>query len=183
MPHWHSNGDHPLLTETWDHPQAMFDMSKPKAQREAEAKSKAQKLAGKIAPVPRGTTVEEELDRLRNSRRTEAVARHSDPETSHWAAEKLGDLTDNQAEVAELFRRWGPMIDEEMVLRAKAAGTRQTDSGLRTRRSECVEVGILEWTGDMGFTANGNKSRIHAYAADRLTASASTSEFAPRDFG
>lgn len=125
-----------------------------------------------VAPPPRTTkrgrdrklrdlakTVEPE----KRTPRSKAATRKSDPETSHEAAAKLGDLTEAQEEVLDLFRRHGPMMDEELVATAAREESKQTESGLRTRRSELVESGVLAWTGRFGQNSNENRSRIWGF--------------------
>jgi hypothetical protein len=72
-----------------------------------------------------------------------AHARRTDPSTSHAAAASVGsDLTDNQRAVMTVLRVMGrPVLDEELVReylhRYKALHLpRQSESGLRSRRSE-----------------------------------------------
>ncbi len=73
--------------------------------------------------------------------RTVAHARRTDPETSHAAAASLDTITirESQREVYALFLQYGPMTDEEMVAQAHLNDVQQSESGLRTRRSELVK--------------------------------------------
>jgi hypothetical protein len=87
---------------------------------------------------------------------TKAVARRTDPQTSWDAARSVGDLRASQAEVYALFTQ--PLTDEEMIATAALAGVKQSESGLRTRRSELVTLGLLQDTGLRGVTANNRQS-------------------------
>lgn len=81
---------------------------------------------------------------------TEAHARRSDPPTSHAAAKSVANMTKKQLAVHALLRRSGPMTDEALVLAYREAVEKriefngvllpeQSDSGIRTRRSELAD--------------------------------------------
>jgi hypothetical protein len=76
-----------------------------------------------------------------------AHARPSDPHTSHDAARLLSPakLRDSQKAVLGHFRKFGPMTDTDLV--NVYVGSPQSRSGLRTRRSELVDRGLVEDTG------------------------------------
>jgi len=84
-----------------------------------------------------------------------AVARSSDPSTSWDAARQLGDLRESQKEVFALFDQ--PMTDEEIEIKAASLEVRQQPSGLRTRRRELVDLGLLHDTGGRRQNKNGNR--------------------------
>lgn len=86
-----------------------------------------------------------------------AVARRSDPYTSHEAAASVSGIRDSQAEVFALFAD-RDLSDEQMIERAKEVGLRQSVSGLRTRRSELVRLRLLRDTGKTILT----ESRRHS---------------------
>lgn len=78
---------------------------------------------------------------------TEAHARRTDPPTSHAAARSISDLTRKQLAVHALLRRDGPMTDVQLVRSYQECVAKkieingvllpeQSDSGIRTRRSE-----------------------------------------------
>lgn len=72
-------------------------------------------------------------------------ARSTDPDTSHEAARRVTlNIRATQQEVLSLFTRFGEMTDPELVETAKNLGSKQSESGLRTRRSELVDLGRLE---------------------------------------
>lgn len=80
----------------------------------------------------------------------EAHARQGDPAESHTAAARVGHLTEGQTAVMVVLRMLGqPVLDEELVReyqrRFKALrAPQQTDSGVRSRRSELSNAGLLE---------------------------------------
>lgn len=111
-----------------------------------------------------------------DTERAGAVARWADPETSHEAACSLGDLTDAQTEVLELFQRFGAMIDEGVEQRARQVGVRQTVSGLRTRRLELCDAGLLRWSGEWSLNQRGNRSRVWELVPSPVLSSATDPE-------
>lgn len=79
-----------------------------------------------------------------------AHARRTDPETSHAAARSVTDLTAKQTAVLTLLRDFGPLTDLELVEKYGTAAQgfpgvfpRQSTSGLRTRRHELVDRGLV----------------------------------------
>jgi hypothetical protein len=75
-----------------------------------------------------------------------AVARRGDPGTSWEAARSVEHIRESQAEVLGMFRgrSW---VDEELVEALLAKGSRQSPSGIRTRRRELVDLGEIVDTG------------------------------------
>ncbi len=74
-----------------------------------------------------------------------AHARRTDPDTSHEAAAAASvNIRRSQREVLTIFTRFGDMTDIDLVRRAGDLGSRQSTSGLRTRRSELVTQGRIE---------------------------------------
>lgn len=65
-----------------------------------------------------------------------AVARRSDPETSHQAAASVRKIRASHRRLLQLFRSYGRMTDEEAYEAAVADGWKISRSGLRTRRGE-----------------------------------------------
>lgn len=88
---------------------------------------------------------------------TRAVARHSDPATSHAAAASVGDadtLTEKQRAVLRLMPTDRAVTDPQILLAHHAArrtvpreAPKQSESGLRTRRAELVAFGLVEAAG------------------------------------
>lgn len=72
-----------------------------------------------------------------------AVARSTDPQTSWDAARSISSarLRASQVYVLTLFKELGPMTDESLLECAERGV--QSPSGLRTRRAELVELGLL----------------------------------------
>jgi ribosomal protein L37AE/L43A len=89
----------------------------------------------------------------------QAHARGTDPKTSHEAAASLDPetLRETQREVLELFERYGPMADIDLLRQAEHMGSKQSPSGLRTRRHELTEKGFLRASGNYIV----NKHRRH----------------------
>jgi hypothetical protein len=81
--------------------------------------------------------------------RTRARARRSDPITSHEAAAafSVSQLRASQYEIFRLFSLFGACHDEQLLERARQHGVRQSESGIRTRRHELVERGLLKDSG------------------------------------
>jgi hypothetical protein len=72
-----------------------------------------------------------------------AVARRSDPETSHEAAASVKNIRESHAFVKMLFRKHGPMTDEQAwkiysrdYLHHVSGAPVMSPSGLRSRRAE-----------------------------------------------
>lgn len=90
-----------------------------------------------------------------------APVRHTDPATSVEAAERLtpDKLTKNQRAVLECFMRHGDMADSQLIERYNHAvplrWKPQSDSGLRTRRKELTDGGLLEEKGRVKIKPHG----------------------------
>lgn len=96
-----------------------------------------------------------------------ARARATDPDTSHSAAEGLGDLSVRQRDVWRCLNDNGPSTDEELVGRyAEGVSVglyiRQSASGLRTRRCELGDEtpALVVDTGDRKPTTMGNRATV-----------------------
>lgn len=94
-----------------------------------------------------------------------AVARCTDPDTSHAAAASLGDLRVSQSAVLDLFvdaAKAGiqSLTDDQLVRWYERQGRepRQSPSGLRTRRRELTDAGFIEDTGDRTRLASGRQA-------------------------
>lgn len=72
------------------------------------------------------------------------VARKSDPETSWEAARSVTGIRETQAEIHRLLKAHGPMTDEEIIANYRG---RQSVSGIRTRRHELVDAGLVKAAG------------------------------------
>jgi hypothetical protein len=88
-------------------------------------------------------------------------ARVSDPETSHAAQDTITGVSELQADILHLIQLYGPMTDEAILAAHDRHGmVSRTPERVRTARGELVAAGKLEWTGDHGVTARGNKARV-----------------------
>lgn len=79
-----------------------------------------------------------------------ARARTTDPDTSHAAALSLSShaIRDTQQEVLDVLREYGPLTDRSILaILWNTKGKTQSPSGLRTRRSELVDLGLVVDTG------------------------------------
>jgi hypothetical protein len=76
-----------------------------------------------------------------------AKARRSDPVTSHDAAESVDNITATQNYILRCLRR--PRVDVELVnaYRAYKTAPRASESGIRSRRAELVDRGLVIDTG------------------------------------
>lgn len=72
-----------------------------------------------------------------------ATARLTDPDTSHAAAASVTNYLSVQHAILDILIRWGPLTDEQIAAHFKALGTRFSPSGLRTRRKEMVDAGLV----------------------------------------
>lgn len=86
-------------------------------------------------------------------------ARSTDPATSHAAAGSVGDLRESQRAVLACFLQHGPMHDEKLEVRYSQQ-PRQSESGLRTRRRELVDLGLLRDSGSTSLTVHGRKTVV-----------------------
>ncbi len=88
-----------------------------------------------------------------------AVARLTDPSTSHEAAQSLGDLTVIQQNILDIFCDLGPMTDEALVDRYQDRHGRTGASTVRTRRRELEVAGFVEECG-RSITVGGRPCRL-----------------------
>lgn len=96
-----------------------------------------------------------------------AHARSTDPDTSHEAAASIKDLRQSQFKVWMLFGAFPDgATDEELLDRARQIGFLISDSGLRTRRSELVRQGLVEWSGEKKWTTSGRRTRVWQLVED-----------------
>lgn len=110
--------------------------------------------------------------------RTDAHARSDDPWTSHAAAASVSGerLRTSQADVLAVLAEMGESTDWDLVPayhRAAVRGEvqRQSDSGIRTRRDELTEAGLVENTGrEVRLPSRRMATVWRASAAGRATA-------------
>lgn len=94
-----------------------------------------------------------------------ARARTSDPITSHEAADSITSeaMRRSQLGVLAMFQRFGPMHDVALIERYMAYGEGhpvQSESGIRTRRSELVAQGVLEDSGEKVRLDSGRRAIV-----------------------
>lgn len=103
---------------------------------------------------------------------SEPRARTSDPDTSHEAAASVRRVADTHAALLALFALYPAMTDEQMLdhytsLRTIMGWPRQSPSGLRTRRSELVQAGLIGDSGDRARTTSGRACIIWQHTGGR----------------
>jgi|SRR3954468_15959695 hypothetical protein len=78
-----------------------------------------------------------------------AHARRTDPETSHQAAESVA-VRENQVYVYQVLSKLGPSTDEWLVTcyPMYMGHHPQSPSGIRTRRRELCDKGLVRFTGE-----------------------------------
>lgn len=91
---------------------------------------------------------------------TEARARNTDPGTSHEAARSVSELRRKQFVVWEMLFSYGPMTDEEIAERYAPPYPPQSPSGLRTRRRELVDAGLVRDTGERKRTKANRRTIV-----------------------
>ena len=90
-----------------------------------------------------------------------AHTRTHDPLTSHAAAQSVTGLSEKQIAVLTVFLDMGRMTDEVMIGCYAASGQpAQSESGLRTRRSELVALGKLRDSTNRERTSCGRKAIV-----------------------
>lgn len=124
-------------------------------------------------PVCGGTgRVDPRSRKLKDWRRGESkrsgrpAARSTDPETSQAAADSVRRQTDTHRMIQLRFRELagGGLTDEELAARVEAAGYRISPSGLRSRRSELVDLGVLVDSGRRRRTRAGRATIVWTLA-------------------
>jgi hypothetical protein len=87
-----------------------------------------------------------------------ARARFTDPETSHEAAASVEDIRKSQAWVYMALNELGSATDEQLNAFARRMGYPISPSGLRTRRSELVGLGLVVDSGQRQRLASGRRA-------------------------
>lgn len=90
-----------------------------------------------------------------------ARARNTDPVTSDLAAESVSDITETQNYILAQLRVF-PMADHELisVLRRISDAPKASESGIRSRRAELVERGLVVDSGQRAKTASGRQAIV-----------------------
>jgi hypothetical protein len=93
--------------------------------------------------------------------RVNPSARTLDPDTSHQAAATVTALNDKQQAVLDVFHTYGPLTDEDLENAYDVTGgPQQSESGLRTRRHELVEQGLIRDSGRREPSSAGRQSIV-----------------------
>ena len=93
--------------------------------------------------------------------------RRTDPETSLAAAASVTKITEKQEAVLHVLKLAGPMTDED-IRRTFSRWyhgedwqvSPQSESGLRTRRSELVRRGLVRHSGEYRTLVSGRQARV-----------------------
>lgn len=93
-------------------------------------------------------------------------ARVSDPVTSHLAARSVSNTMLVQEQIVGLYRRFGPMTDEELCAMFDAGPVWASPSSIRSRRAELVAVGVVVNTGRRRRTSSGRQAIVWNVAGD-----------------
>lgn len=96
-----------------------------------------------------------------------AVARNTDPLTSHEAAASVTTIRKSQEFVLGLLRARGPSTDEELwnfYVPRRPDPVRISPSGMRTRRSELVKRGLVKDTGERRTMSTGRRAIVWGIA-------------------
>jgi len=90
-----------------------------------------------------------------------ARARATDPDTSHEAARSVSNLRLSQESVLKVLRLI-PMTDVEMarIYHSSIDVPLQSDSGLRTRRKELVDLGLVRDSGHRRKLPSGRSAIV-----------------------
>jgi len=92
------------------------------------------------------------------------ATRSSDPRTSHWAEGSVKNLTETKLIILTLLSEGG-MTDEQLIKAYRHAhdvgiAPKASDSGIRSRRAELVDDGVVWDSGRYNTTQSGRKSII-----------------------
>lgn len=99
-----------------------------------------------------------------------ALARATDPKTSHQAAATV-NLTKGQRAVLAEFRLYHLLTDEQLIaalsVRARSCiDAKLSDSGARSRRAELVAAGMVRDSGQRSTTQAGRKTVVWEYVSE-----------------
>lgn len=90
----------------------------------------------------------------------EPRARATDPETSQDAAASVVNRTMLQDAILQVLKVYGAKTDEKIASYLFDRGLATTPSGMRTRRRELVQMGMVEDTGKRRRTKAGRNSIV-----------------------
>lgn len=94
-------------------------------------------------------------------------ARKKDPATSKLAASRVKNVLSTRDVVLDIMTRKGPMIDAKLISEyqkaaAKGKAPMASESGIRTRRSELVQLGQVIATDKVAKTPYGRAAVVWA---------------------
>jgi hypothetical protein len=87
-------------------------------------------------------------------------ARHTDPSTSHSAAESVENLTMTQEYILVSLVRPGTDVDLIQRYNNSKHAPRASESGIRSRRAELVKLGLVQDTGLRTRLASGRQAIV-----------------------
>ena len=92
-------------------------------------------------------------------------ARKTDPRTSHEAAESVQNITATKAYVLKALRR--PRNDAQLIeaYRSYKTAPIASESGIRSRRAELVDAGLVRDSGKRVKMASGRSSIVWEVSA------------------
>jgi hypothetical protein len=98
--------------------------------------------------------------RLIQEGKTMPHARRKDLDTSWEAARSVKAISETQEAILELYLTYGPLMDERLIdFYQNAFGyPKASESGIRSRRAELVEMGLVKCTNVKGKTRSGRSS-------------------------
>lgn len=93
--------------------------------------------------------------------------RTTDPLTSHEAEQSVNNITDTQQAILRLLRT--PMCDAELIFAYRLASEIRSapyasESGIRSRRAELVDKGLVKQTGTYRRSPSGRRMIVWAAA-------------------
>jgi hypothetical protein len=89
-----------------------------------------------------------------------AKARRTDPETSHEAADSVTNVTLTQEYILKALKR--PRNDTQLIeaYRGYKTAPRASESGIRSRRAELVDAGLVDDSGNRVKMPSGRFSIV-----------------------
>ena len=73
---------------------------------------------------------------------------------------KTPKLTNGQAEVLATLKEYGPLIDSDLIsVTRHVARSSQSHSGIRTRRKELLDLGLLREAGSVKMASGRNATK------------------------
>jgi hypothetical protein len=93
-----------------------------------------------------------------------ARARNTDPATSHEAAEAVDNVTKTQEFILRCLRRPRPDVELVAAYRNMKTAPRASESGIRSRRAELVDRGLVVDTGRRVRLESGRYAIVWGHA-------------------